>query len=63
VHAELRAQGHRIGRKRVTRLMRRMGLAARRKRRFCWNTVSRHAVPIAPNLLARDFTAQAPNRV
>lgn len=63
VHAELRAQGHRVSRKRIARLMRRMGLAARRKRRFRRTTDSRHAFPIAPNLLARNFTAQAPNRV
>ncbi len=63
VHAELRAQGRRVSRKRVARLMRRMGLAARRKRRFRRTTDSRHAFPIAPNLLARNFTAQAPNRV
>src|SRR3954466_1872926 len=33
VHAALRAQGRRVGRKRVARLMRGMGLSARRKRR------------------------------
>lgn len=63
VHAELRARGHRVARKRVARLMRQLGLAARRKRRFRRTTDSRHAFPIAPNLLARDFTAAAPDRV
>ena len=63
VHAELRARGRRIGRKRVARLMRGMGLAARRKRRFRRTTDSRHAFPIAPNLLERNFTAEAPDRV
>jgi putative transposase len=33
VHAELRARGHRLSRKRVARLMRQRGLAARRRRR------------------------------
>lgn len=63
VHAELRAHGLRIGRKRVARLMRGMGLTARRKRRFRRTTDSQHAFPIAPNLLGRNFTAAAPDRV
>lgn len=60
VHAELRTRGRRIGRKRVARLMRRMGLAARRRRRFRRTTDSRHGLPIAPNRLERNFTAEAP---
>ena len=63
VHAELRARGRRVGRKRVARLMRNMGLTARRRRRFRRTTDSRHAFPIAPNLLGRNFTAEAPDRV
>jgi putative transposase len=63
VHAELRAHGRRVGRKRVARLMRGMGLSARRKRRFRRTTDSAHAHPVAPNLLGRDFTASAPDRV
>ena len=43
--------------------MRGMGLAARRRRRFRRTTDSRHAFPIAPNLLERNFTAEAPDRV
>lgn len=63
VHAELRVRGRRVARKRVARLMRAQGLAARRRRRFVRTTDSRHDGPIAPNVLARDFTATAPNRV
>ncbi len=63
VHAALRAHGRRVGRKRVARLMRGMGLSARRKRRFRRTTDSAHALPVAPNLLGRDFTAAAPDRV
>ncbi len=40
-----------------------MGLSARRWRRFCRTTDSTHAFPVAPNLLGRDFTASAPDRV
>jgi len=62
VHAELRAKGTRVGRKRVARLMREKGLQARRKRRFRKTTDSKHSHPIAPNVLARQFDVGAPNR-
>ena len=52
VHAELKAAGHRVSRKRVARLMREQGLVARRRRRFRTTTDSKHGFPIAPNVLA-----------
>jgi len=57
-------QGLRCGRKRVARVMRQSGLrgCAPRRRRVC-TTDSRHGYPVAPNLVAQDFTAAAPNRV
>lgn len=63
IRAQLHAQGLPVSKRRVTRLMRRSGLSALRKRRFTRTTDSRHKLPIAPNLLARNFTAKAPNRV
>jgi hypothetical protein len=63
VHAALRREGRRVGRNRIARLMRRHGIQARRTRRFRKTTDSNHAFPIAPNLLARQFTATAPNQV
>ncbi len=42
---------------------RQSGLCAVRKRRFTRTTLSQHPLPIAPNLLARNFTVDAPNRV
>ncbi len=63
VRATLRAKGLCVGKKRVERLMRREGVRAERKRPFRTTTDSRHDSPIAPNRLARDFTAEAPNRV
>ncbi|MDI1450815.1 IS3 family transposase [Polyangium sp. 6x1] len=61
VHAELRAKGLCVSRKRVERLMRERGLEARRKRRFRRTTDSNHTMPIAPNVLGRRFDAKAPN--
>jgi len=61
VHRELRAHGLRVGKKRIERLMRENGLEARQKRRFVHTTDSRHAHPIAPNLLERDFEPKTAN--
>ena len=63
VHADLRAAGHRVGRKRVARLMRQDGLRARHRRRFVHTTQSRHKFPIARNVIAREFEVSAPNQV
>ena len=61
IHAELRALGHRISRKRVARLMREMGLTPLQKRRSTRTTFSNPKDWYAPNLLARDFSASLPN--
>ena len=64
VWRQLKAQGVRVGKLRVQRAMRQQGLRARGKRRFrVCTTDSNHALPIAPNLLARNFTVAAPNTV
>lgn len=61
VHAELRARGRRVSEKRVARVMRQEGLAACRKRPFVPTAESKHAHPVAPNVLARDFLPPGPN--
>ena len=61
VHRELKAHGHRIGKKRVERLMRQEGIQGQQKRRFRRTTDSNHTQPVAANVLARDFHANAPN--
>jgi transposase InsO family protein len=63
VQRELRARGRRVGKNRIARLMRKHGLFGKRRRRFRVTTNSNHAQPIAPNLLERDFTADAPDKV
>jgi transposase InsO family protein len=62
IHAALKTQGVHCGRKRVARLMREKDLYARRRRRKARTTNSRHRFSIAPNLLKRDFAADAPNK-
>ena len=52
-----------MGKQRVQRLMQQHGIRARGKRRFhVVTTDSRHDLPIAPNLLNRNFTPAAPNQ-
>jgi transposase InsO family protein len=60
---ELQAEGFDVGRYRARSLMRKAGIAVRRKKRFRATTDSRHRYPVAPNQLARRFEVTAPNRV
>jgi len=64
VHAALRADGGKHGRKRVARLMRAAGLVGASRRRAGVTTTKRdkEARP-APDLVDRDFTATAPNQL
>jgi putative transposase len=63
VHAELRAGGVRCARKRVARLMRAAGLVGCHRRRRIRTTVADPTRTPAPNLVARDFTASAVDRL
>ena len=60
---ERRARGFPASKERVERLMREHGIRARHKRRYQATTDSKHALPVADNLLARDFTPSGPNQV
>ena len=62
VHAELVAEGIRVGRHKVARLMRLERLRGCPKRRFRVTTQREPAHPVAENLLQQDFTAAAPNQ-
>ena len=63
MHRELQDRGHRIGLSRVERLMREPCIRARHKWRFKAPTDFKHSLPVALNVLARNFTPDAPNRV
>ena len=60
---ELRCDGIRVGKNRVWRLMQQHGLQVKTARRFKVTTNSEHKRPIAPNLVQRNFSAEAPNRL
>jgi transposase-like protein len=63
VWRDVLARGERCGIHRVARLMRAAGLAARRKRRRApQDADARPESGIAPNLLKREFEADAPNK-
>jgi len=60
---ELLGRGIRVGKLRVQQAMQTHGIKARGKRKFVVTTDSKHALPIAPNLLNREFAVDAPDRV
>ena len=63
VWKELLARGIRVGKERVRKLMKLHGIKARGKRKFKATTDSDHKLPVAENLLDREFTPAAPDRV
>jgi putative transposase len=66
VHAELTDEhGLRVGRKRVARLMRKLGIAgvSRRDKKRVKTRVQAREAPSAPDLVRRDFRPAEPNRL
>ncbi len=63
VWKKLLAQGIRVSKDRVQRLMKLHGIKAWTKRRFKATTDSSHNLPVAPNLLQRDFSPAKPDQV
>src|SRR5438270_12931863 len=61
IHAELVARGRSCCVNTVAKLMRENGLAAKTARKFRCTTDSNHDLPVAPNLLDRQFDPEAPN--
>jgi len=62
IHVELAVKGICVGRKRVARLMSTAGLAGTTRRRFVTTTV-KDGGRQAPDLVARNFTTDRPNRL
>ena len=62
IQAALHAQGLSIGRHRIRSLMRQHGLRPKWRRKFAHTTDSKHDLPLADNLLNRQFAPAAPNQ-
>ena len=60
--AALAKQGFIVSRRRIGRLMKQAELSCKTKRKFKVTTDSKHNFPIAPNLLAREFTVEQADR-
>lgn len=61
VHAELVAQGHERSANFVAKVMREAGIAAKTRRKFRQTADSNHSMPVAENVLDRDFDPEEPN--
>ncbi len=61
--ARLRSNGHDVGRYRARSLMKKAGIFVKRRRRFRITTDSKHDLPVAPNLLNRNFNVDRPDTV
>jgi transposase InsO family protein len=60
---DLQAHGVQIGICRIRRIRQKLGLCCKQKRRFKVTTHSHHRLPVAENILNRDFTVNQPNQV
>ena len=58
----LRLEGFEIGRDRTRRLMQRLNLKVKQKRKYQVTTDSKHQLPVAQNVLNREFSPPAPNQ-
>jgi len=58
---QLREDGHDVGRHRARTLMKKAGVAVKRRKRFKKTTDSNHKLPLAANVLDRNFSVDRPN--
>lgn len=58
----LQKQGHNIGIYAARSLMRKANIVCKQRRRYRVTTDSNHVLPIAENVLNRDFTVKSPNK-
>ncbi len=59
----LRSQGHDVGRYRARSLMKKADVSVKHRKKFKITTDSKHNLPIAPNLLNRNFQVDRPDAV
>ncbi len=60
---QLREDGYDVGRYRARSLMEKAGVSVKRRKKFKRTTDSNHKLPVAPNLLNRQFEVQRPDTV
>lgn len=63
LQADLADNGIHVGIHRIKRIRQKLRLRCRQKRKFKATTDSKHNLPVAPNLLDRQFAVVAPNKV
>jgi putative transposase len=63
IHRQLVADGERCGRGRIERLMSANDIRAKRRRKYVVTTDSKHDLPVAENILERQFQVDEPNTV
>jgi transposase InsO family protein len=63
IRNELKKDGIKASRKKVRNAMQKYDLTAKATKKFVVTTDSKHNLPVSPNLLMRNFTADKPNAV
>ena len=62
IKKQLRKEGFKCSKDRIKRIMRENGLVSVHKVKYKATTNSKHNYPVAPNLLQKDFSAEAPSQ-
>lgn len=62
VRQELRKEGYQVSRARVGKLMKHLNLKCKASKKYKATTNSKHALPVYPNLLNREFNVSGPNK-
>ncbi len=62
ITAEIRHSGKLVNHKRIERLMKQEGIRSKVAKKYKATTNSKHNLPVAENILNRDFTASKPNQ-
>jgi len=60
---ELKEHGVKVGICRIRRIRKKLGIRCKQKRKFKATTDSKHALPVAENLLNQQFEATMPNAI